>query len=86
MLTDSPPASLSVEEEDWLVKPISQSWFPPRQQSEESLPEFRSCPHQHHPTCDDKSSFRPQVVQQKSTHIPQPQFLSNTAYGSCPPA
>ena len=51
------------EEEDWLVKPISQSWFPPRQQSEESLLEFRSHPHQHHPTHDDRSSFRPPVVQ-----------------------
>ena len=40
MLTDSPPASLSSEEEDWLVKPIPQSWFSPRQQSGESLPEF----------------------------------------------
>ena len=39
MLTDSPPASLSSEEEDWLVKPISQSWFPPRQQSRELLHE-----------------------------------------------
>ena len=47
MLTDSPPASLSSEEEDWLVKPIPQSWFPPKQQSGESLPEFRSHPHQY---------------------------------------
>ena len=40
MLTDSPPAFPSLKEEDWLVKPIPQSWFPPRQQSGESLPEF----------------------------------------------
>ena len=62
MLTDSPPASLSLEEEDWLVKPIPQSWFPPRQQSGESLSKFRSYPHQHYPTHDDRSSFRPPVV------------------------
>ena len=57
MLTDSPPASTS-SEEDWLVKPISQSWFPPKQQSGESLSEFWSCPHQHHPTHDDRSCFQ----------------------------
>ena len=86
MLTDSPPASISSEEEDWLVKPIPQSWFPPRQQSGESLPEFWSCPLQHHPTCDDRSSFRPPVVQQRFTCVPQPQFLPDNAYGNYPPA
>ena len=86
MLTDSPPASLSSKEEDWLVKSIPQSWFPPRQQSGESLPEFQPCPHQHHPTHDDRSPFRPPVVQQKSAHISQPQFLRDNAYGNHPPA
>ena len=54
MLTDSPPASPSLEEEDWLVKPIPQSWFPSRQQFGESLPEFQSHPHQHHSTHNDR--------------------------------
>ena len=86
MLINSPPASPSLEEEDWLVKPIPQSWFPPRQQSGESLPEFQSHSHQHHPTHDDRSSFRPLVVQQRSTCIPQPWFLPDNAYGNHPPA
>ena len=86
MLTDSSSASLSLEEEDWLVKSISQSWFPPRQQSGESLPEFWSCPHQHHPIHDDRLSFRPLVVQQRFTCIPQPQCLPDNAYGNHPPA
>ena len=86
MLTDSPPASLSLEEEDWLVKSIPQSWFPPKQQSGESLPEFQPCPHQHHPTHDDRSPFRPPVVQQRSTCVPQPQFLPDNVYGNHSPA
>ena len=86
MLTDSPPASPSLEEEDWLVKSIPQSWFPPTQQSGESLPEFWSCPHKHHPTCNDRSSFRLSVIQQRSTHVPQPSFSLDNAYGNHPPA
>ena len=69
-----------------LVKPIPQGWFPSRQQSGESIPEFQSCPHQHHPTYDDRSTFRPPVVQWRSTCISQPQFLPDNAYGNCPTA
>ena len=63
--------------------PSTRTWLPPSQAPE--LAQFRNQPHQHHPTSDEWSLFRPSAEIQRSTHIPVSWVLSNNAYGNRPP-
>ena len=48
----------------WMVpRNIPANWAPPQQRQDKSIPEFRSIPHQYHPTQDDWSSFRPPILE-----------------------
>ena len=78
---DSPPSS-SLEEDMSPHGP--KSWLPPKQSADESLPEFRGRPHQHRPTIDEQSTFRP-PVQHQSARIPISRVLPNNTYGDRPP-
>ena len=78
---DSPPSSSS-EEDTPTYGP--KSWLPPKQSADESLPEFRGRPHQHRPTIDEQSTFRP-PVQCRSARIPISRVLPNNTYGDRPP-
>ena len=80
-ITDSPPSSSSEED---IPSYGFKSWLPPKQSTSESLPEFRGCPHQHWPTIDEWSTFRP-PVQCQSAHIPILRVLPNNTYGDRPP-
>ena len=76
------PLSSSSEEDTPPYGP--KSWLPPTQSADESLPEFHGCPHQHQPTIDEQSTFRP-PVQCQSAHIPISRVLPNNTYGVRPP-
>jgi len=83
MLTDLPPST----EEEKTVEPsgiLPRIWLPPRQQPDETLPEFRLRPHQHHPTRDEQSTFRPVAKQRRSSCIPVPRILPDNAHGNRP--
>ena len=58
--------------------------MPPRQ-SRECLVEFRALSHQFHPLQDERSTFQPSLEEQRSTCIPRPWFIPDSAYGNRPP-
>ena len=58
--------------------------MPPRQ-ARERLVEFRALPHQYRPLRDERSTFRPPVEERRSTRIPRPRFIPDSAYGDRPP-
>ena len=68
----------------YIPERVLANWMPPRQ-SREQLVEFRALPHQYHPLRDERSTFRPLMEEQRSIHIPQPQFILDSAYGNRPP-
>jgi len=83
MLTDSPPSSQEKE----TLKPsgiLPRIWLPSRQQPDKTLPEFRSRPHQHHPTRDERSTFRPVAEQCWSSGISVPRILPDNTHGDRP--
>src|SRR6266702_1084985 len=59
----------------------TRSWLPPRQQPDETYPEFRARPHQHRPTIDDRSQFRIPAAQRQSSRVPIPRIRPDNAYG-----
>ena len=80
-IMDSPPFSSSEED---IPSHGPKSWLPPKQSTNESLPEFRGRPHQHRPTINEHSTFRP-PVQHQSARIPISRVLSSNTYGDSPP-
>ena len=82
--TNDPPVKRTREESP---PPITGTrvWFPPRQRSGETLPEFRvNAPHQYRPTLPQRTLFQPPVEQRRSAQIPISRVIPNNAYGNRP--
>ena len=75
----------SPEEEETPTLEGTRNWLPPRQSPNETLPEFRIRPHQHCPTLDEQSLFRPPVAERRSARIPVLRVIPNNIYGDRPP-
>ena len=58
--------------------------MPLHQKPDKTLPEFRSQPHQHHPTRNEQSTFRPVAVQKQSSCIPVPRIFPDNTHGDRP--
>ena len=86
MISGSPPTPPTPSRERmWYIpKRVPANWMPPRQ-AREQLVEFRALPHQYRPLQDERSTFQPPMEEQRPTHIPQPRFIPDNAYGEQPP-